>query len=211
MNGVSFDQIHSYRQLGIILGNPEIERPKGKTSYLEVPGRDGALDLSEAFGELRFNQRKVILPFKLRAEPEAAEQKISEVANLLSGKKLKITLDKDPQYYYLGRLEVEGKYQHPVCQIIITALCDPYKYKREVTEETFTVNGSLEINLSNDRMTTYPVVTTTNSMLITKDDITYSYGAVVGFMTQIPLVYGDNLLTITGNGNITLTYQEGSL
>ena len=211
MNGVSFDELHSYRQLRMILGNPEIERPKGKIIYLEIPGKDGALDLSEAFGELRFNRRKVILPFKLRAEPEAAEQKISEVANLLSGKKLKITLDKDPQYYYLGRLEVEGKYLHPVCQIIVTALCDPYKYKREVTEETFTVNGSLEVNLQNDRMTTYPVVTTTNSMLITKNDITYSYGAVNNFMTQIPLVFGDNLLTITGNGNITLTYQEGSL
>ena len=211
MNGVSFNQIHSSRQLGIILGNPEIERPKGKLSYLEIPGKDGALDLSEAFGELRFHQRKVILPFKLRADPNEAEQKISEVSNLLSGKKLKITLDKDPQYYYLGRLEVEGKYQHPVCQIIVTALCDPYKYKREVTEETFTVNGSLEINLPNDRMTTYPALTTTQSMLITKDDVTYSYGAVSNFITQIPLVFGDNLLTITGNGIVTFAYQEGSL
>lgn len=211
MNGVSFDLIHSYRQLGLILGNPEIERPKGKITYLDIPGKDGALDLSEAFGELRFNQRKVILPFKLRAEPEAAEQKISEVANLLSGKKVKITLDKDPEYYYLGRLEVEGKYQHPVCQIIVTALCDPYKYKSEVTEETFTVNGSLEVNLQNDRMTTYPGLSTTDSMLVTKDDITYSYGVVNNFMTQIPLVFGDNLLTITGNGNITFAYQEGSL
>lgn len=211
MNGVLFDQIHSYRQLGIILGNPEIERPKGKLTYLDIPGRDGALDLSEAFGELRFNQRKVILPFKLRADPNAAEQKISEVANLLSGKKVKIILDKDPEYYYLGRLEVEGKYQHQVCQIIVTALCDPYKYKRDMTEETFAINGSLEINLSNDRMTTYPVVTTTEPMLVTIDDITYSYGVVSNFMTQIPLVFGDNLLTITGNGTITFTYQEGSL
>lgn len=211
MNGVLFDQIHSYRQLGVILGNPEIERPKGKITYLDIPGKDGSLDLSEAFGELRFNQRKVILPFKMRAEPNAAEQKISEVANLLSGKKAKITLDKDPEYYYLGRLEVEGKYQNSVCQIIVTALCDPYKYKKEVTEEIFTVSGSLEVSLQNDRMTTYPVVTTTNSMLITKDDITYSYGVVSNFMTQIPLVFGDNLLTITGNGTITFAYQEGSL
>ena len=144
MNGVSFDLIHSYRQLGVILGNRDIERPKGKITNLDIPGKDGALDLSEAFGELRFNQRKVILPFKLRAEPEAAEQKISEVANLLSGKKVKITLDKDPEYYYLGRLEVEGKFLQPVCQIFVTALCDPYKYKREITEETLQLMAALK-------------------------------------------------------------------
>ena len=211
MNGVSFDELHSYRQLGMILGNPEIERPKARLSYLDIPGRDGALDLSEALGELRFEQRKITMPFRFLGTPAQAEEKISEIQNLLSGKKMNIFFDRDMGFYYQGRLLVEGKVQHPISQITITAFCDPYKYKRNLTEVTFDVTGSLEVILSNDRMTTYPVVTTTNPFLITKDETTYSFEAVSNLKTTIPLTFGDNMLTLTGTGTVTFRYQEGSL
>jgi len=211
MNGVSFDELHSYRQLGMILGNPDIERPKARLSYLEIPGRDGALDLSEALGELRFEQRKITMPFKYIGTPAQAEEKISEIQNLLSGKKMKISFDRDMGFYFYGRLLVEGKAQHPISQITITAYSEPYKYKRDVTEVSFDVTGSLEVILSNDRMTTYPVVTTTNPFLITKDETTYSYGAVSNLKATIPLTYGDNMLILTGIGTVNFRYQEGSL
>ena len=50
MNGVYFDDIHSYRDLNLIL-SPFTPTPAvPQTNLLQVPGRDGLLDLTEANG-----------------------------------------------------------------------------------------------------------------------------------------------------------------
>lgn len=46
--GVTFGNYHSYKAWGLKLKEIKIGLPEVKTSYVEVPGMNGSLDLTEA-------------------------------------------------------------------------------------------------------------------------------------------------------------------
>ena len=48
VTGVSFNGTHSYDDWGLKLKNVEIDLPEAKTVYVDVPGMNGSLDLTEA-------------------------------------------------------------------------------------------------------------------------------------------------------------------
>jgi phage-related protein len=51
--------------------------------------------------------------------------------NEIHGKRVKITIDDDPNYYYLGRVKVnEWESDKATATIVLTAEVEPYKYQR---------------------------------------------------------------------------------
>ena len=89
--------------------------------------------------------------------------------------------------------------------------CNPYKYKLHRTVINHAVASEKTIILSNSRQSVIPLITTSGSINITKDNKTYSIQTITGERTEIVLNEGKNLLTLNGNCNITFDYQEGSL
>jgi len=67
------------------------------------------------------------------------------------------------------------------------------------------------VDLTNERQTSYPTLTTEESCEITLDGITYSFGVISGAQTLMPLKEGLNELACAGNGEITFAWQEGAL
>lgn len=57
MKGVSFGDFHSYRDFSLILSQKTIGTPSPKTEAIDIPGGDGVLDLTEFFGEVKYNNR----------------------------------------------------------------------------------------------------------------------------------------------------------
>ena len=55
--GILFGNIHSFYDLNLILSAVDIEPAKPKTTYVDVPGGDGSLDLTEALGEVKYYDR----------------------------------------------------------------------------------------------------------------------------------------------------------
>lgn len=56
--GVTFGNYHSYKAWGLKLKEIKIGLPEVKTSYVEVPGMNGSLDLTEAtFGGVTYGMR----------------------------------------------------------------------------------------------------------------------------------------------------------
>ena len=138
--GVLFDNIHSFHDLNLIFAGAEIPPATPKENYIDVPGADSSLDLTEALGEVKYNDRSGC-KFTFTMNPdgdlsdEAFEAKKTEISNLLNGTVRKITLDKDPDYYYLGRCTVNGYAQNKkIKQFVISAKVKPYKYKQNETE-----------------------------------------------------------------------------
>lgn len=165
MQGILFDDIHSHRDLNLILSKEDRPPAKPKTNYIDIPGSDIPIDLTEANGEVRYNSRNFTFTFSFMGQDDSAwEAKRMEVSNLLNGKACKITLDKDPEFYWLGRCTVSKILSdRRKKQIVVTAKVHPYKYKHNETVATFDLSAEeSSAFLLNSRKTVCPVITCTN-------------------------------------------------
>lgn len=216
--GITFGDVHSYYDLNLILSGSEIPPAKPKTNFLDIPGADGSVDLTESLGEVKFYDRDCKFTFTMNPaedlSDEAFEEKKTEVSNALNGKRLKITLDKDDGYYYLGRCEVsEYLSDRRIRQIVVTAKVEPYKYKQGATGLTFELDGTeKEVVLKNSRMTTtLAVICWDGSITIEHRSTVYEFEEGIHKTSDIFLVEGNNYLYFKGTGLVSISYQEGEL
>ncbi len=212
--GVSFGDIHSFHDLNLILSEYEISPAEPKTSYIDIPGGDGSLDLTEAHGEVKYSDRDITFTFTVSPyDITPIEEKKTQIANALNGLRCKITLDKDAEYYYLGRVTVD-KHQRDkkIKKITISARVAPYKYKQDVTEVSVSLTESASLlSLYNGRKTVIPVVECTGSATIVFRDLTFSVGTGSQRVLNFYLTEGENQMLVSGNGTLTISYQEGEL
>ena len=126
---------------------------------------------------------------------------------------MRIVLDEDAEYYYVGRLTVSDpiKEMNVIDKITITADCEPYKYKINDTVVTQAVNGTSIIVLTNMRKRTVPIITSDATFTITFGGKSATVAAGTFTIPELELVAGENEVTVSGTGNITFTYQEGGL
>jgi len=136
------------------------------------------------------------------------------VKNALHGKKMRIILDDDPHFYYVGRLHV-SKFtnERNIGKITIEADCEPYKYKLEETVVSKAVAGTENISLVNSRKRAVPevVIATDDSIRIVFQGNIWDLGSGSFTLPELELVEGENIVTVTGTGNITFFWQEGAL
>lgn len=217
--GVYFDNIHSFNDLNLIFAGAEIPPATPKENYIAVPGADGSLDLTEALGEVKYNDRSGC-KFTFTMNPdgdlsdEAFEAKKTEISNLLNGTVRKITLDKDPDYYYLGRCTVNGYAQNKkIKQFVISAKVKPYKFKQTETVIPVELTGAEQtVILSNSRKAVCPLITCTNdNTVISFNNSTVTLSAGTHKILDLVLVEGANTVTVSGSGKIVFVYQEGDL
>jgi hypothetical protein len=132
--GTDFGGIHSHRDLNLIQQSVEVDPAEPKLNMVEIPGADGAVDMSEQpAGRVVFNTRKITWTYALYPG-ESWDAKHRQVSNVLNGRKCNITLDTDPEYYYVGRLSVtKHNIDNTLRQITIVAICQPYKLRQEQT------------------------------------------------------------------------------
>ena len=214
--GITFDDIHTFDDLNLVLSVcPDMPPAKPKTNYIDIPGADGSLDLTEVHGEVKFSDRENKYTFTMHpAETMTWEEKMSEVSNLLNGKRMKMTLDKDEEYYWDVRASVDSydsdKYLH---QIVISVKALPYKYRQDITKITVQLSGEPKnVNLMNGRKSVCPSIECSNSnTVITFGDATFNLSAGKHEILDILLMEGTNTLTVSGSGTVTFLYQEGDL
>lgn len=213
MKGVKFGGLHSFYEWGLILSEKEIGSPQPKTKIVDVEGADGVLDYTEAFGDVKYQNRQLSFKFhKANIVPDGFLALFSVVQNALHGKKLQVILDDDPAHYYLGRVTInEWKSNKRVGEIVIEVDAEPYKLKVAETVVTQAVTESAEITLTNSRKPVVPEITTTAAMTIVFGGYTAAVQAGTFRLPELQLQEGQNAVTVTGTGSITFAYREGSL
>ena len=213
MKGVKFGGLHSFYEWGLILSEKEIEPPKPKTKTVDVEGADGVLDYTEAFGDVKYQNRQLSFKFyKASIVPDGFLALFSVVQNALHGKKLQVILDDDPAHYYLGRVTInEWKSNKRLGEITIEVDADPYKYKVIETVVARAVTGSADIILTSSRKPVVPTITTNAAMTIAFGGYTAAVQAGTFRLPELQLQAGQNTVKVTGTGNITFSYREGSL
>ena len=139
----------------------------------------------------------------------------SSVKNALHGKKMRIILDDDPLFYYMGRLHVSNlTVDKAVGKLSIEVECEPYKYKLEKTVVRQAVNGSVDVNLTNLRKRAVPEVSIETDgaiQIVFQVGNVWDLGSGSYTLPELELSEGDNIVTVTGTGTVTFTYQEAGL
>lgn len=215
MNGVYFGEIHSFRDLNLILAPFAPTPATPQTNFLTVPGRDGHLDLTEANGEVKYNSREFLFTFTVApGDALTFDERASMVANALNGLRCRITLDRDPDFYWVGRCVVDKYTQDKnIGKIIVKATVDPYKLKQSLTVATFDLTeDEQEVTLVNGRMASVPSIECTDDgTTVVFGGTTHTLNARTSKILDIRFTEGSNVLKLSGNGTITLRWQEGAL
>lgn len=230
MQTVTFGTKNSYDDFGLILTDKNIGFPEPKLEEVDVIGADGVIDLSEVLNDdIKYKTRKLQFTFTVLKGNKCWASTVADVANYLHGKKLRIQMDFDPAYYYTGRCKINSfKTSKRLCTITIDAECEPYRLDINGNGEkwlwdTFsfqngfirvnavTVNGSLQVNLQNQRKIVSPTFTCSTAMTVTFDGVTYNLPKGKTQVLGIRLQYGTNYVTFKGNGTVKIEYQGGAL
>ena len=213
MSDIRFGTKWARADYGLIVAPYAIPMPEPQTNFVEIPGRDGALDLSEAFGTVRYADRTISLTLYARAPFDAL---ISSFAVDVHGRRMNVIFDRDPAYYFDARVTVEDVERHAgYCELSLECRARPYKMEHFDTTITVLPTGSATITLTNTRMPVVPVITVSAGMTLAftllGKDYTVNLSAGTHIIPSLVLMEGDTEIEITGTGRITFTYRKGAL
>lgn len=212
MKGITFGNLHSYYNLNLILNSKEIGSPEAKVEAIEIPGGHGVLDFTEFFGDVKYNNRTLTFEFSTIVPQSQFMALFSEVQNALHGKKMKIILDTDPEWFYFGRINVsEWRADKRIGLLTIECDCEPFKQSIYTTTVSKIVASNATIAIANDKMPSVPTITTNAEFLIDFGGYHDIYPAGTFTIPELELHEGTNQIYVEGNGSISFTYRKGRL
>ena len=211
MSYILFGSKSTKTDYGFIVAPYIIPMPTVQTSFVEIPGRDGMLDLTEGFGLVRYSDRAVALTLYAVAP---YEQTVSAFVNDVHGKRMELLFDRDASFYYIGRVSVDGLEKHDgYCTITVNVNAEPYKYKRTVT--TVTRTGNSTVTLANLRMPVVPEVTASAETTLVYQSggvpTTTVIAAGTHLVPTLLLEAGTKSVEVTTTGEVVFSYREGAL
>lgn len=215
---VLFGSVRSYDDLGLILTDVDIPVPEPKRTVVEVPGRDGVLDLTGALtSTVRYKNRKIKLTFTMADYQKRWISLFSEIVTQLHGRWFEAAISSDSGYYWDAFCTVDqAKCDRNKGTVVVALDAHPYKYRQTSTEYTVipATVGKL-VTCSNSRMPVVPEFYATGSgVSVSFGDITHTLAASeTESFPDIVFEEGDNELIITGSAAYTVTvrYREGKL
>ena len=213
MSDIRFGTKWAHADYGLIVAPYAIPMPEPQTNFVEIPGRDGALDLSEAFGTVRYTDR--IIPLTLYARTPF-DTLISVFAADVHGRRMNVIFDRDPTFYYDARITLEDVERHVgYCELSLKCRAKPYKLEHFETMITVLPTGSATVTLTNTLMPVVPTITVSAAMTLafTIAGVVHTSNLAAGshVVPSLVLLEGDTVIGITGTGRITFTYRKGAL
>ena len=229
--GVMFGEKHSYRDYGLILSEKDMGAPEPRTNMIDVPLRDGSIDMTDALTkDIKYKDRQIKLTFHFPGGKDKWADKMSELQNALTGKRMPLIFDDDISYYYDGRITVnEWQSVGSTGKIVVDITADPFKYDlissaAEWEWDTFDfetgiineggnieVNGTATVKIIGRRKRSYPIITASEAMTVTYDKETFNLKKGENKVYDIIFMEGENELTFKGTGTVSVDYIGGSL
>lgn len=243
-NGVEIEIIstgakyHTLNDWGLAVGNNNyIGHPEQETCYVNVPGADAFLDMSEALtGRPVYKSRAINVELGGIRERAAWDNAVSDIRNKIHGRECKIIFDNDIDHYWKGRIYVEefDRTRELGTMKLSIPSAEPYKYDLQSSAEewlwdTFSfehgvirtigiqsVNGELSISVPKGTMPAVPVFILSG---MASPEFTVSDGKGVFNMSngrnRFPKLKvceeHDVTLVFRGRGEVMIDYRGGSL
>lgn len=221
--------IYTYDTYGLILSKQEIGLPSVKTKFIDIEGRNGSIDMTDAFDEVFYGDRTLTFTFNIVSDIYAWDELKTRIASDLHGRRCRITIYSDSDIHYVGQVPFDlsdfyigrcmiDKYQSSkgLGTIVIKCICEPFKYgwekNKDITlgtteittvTETFKVDGlPMDIYFNTvDAESSYTTFKIDDGPEFALPKKSYGY-------YPIAIGNGQHTIQITGQGSASMTYQE---
>lgn len=191
-----------------------------KTSYVDVPGADGSVDLSTSLtgGVATYHNRELVATFECSdGDRLSREARIRAMVNALDGTRVDIELPDDPNHHINGRVHVAREYNDLAhCAVTVTAVCKPWKESNAETVITLTASTTKRTArlINNGRRASVPLLTVTGTsanLLLAYGSASKAFSAGTYKWPDLFLTPGAHELTYSGAGTLAITYREAVL
>lgn len=217
------------QDLGLALESKDIGLPSVQTKSVSIPLRDGDLDLTDVLSNrVHYGNRKIKM--NLNCVTDYPGEKMSDVANKLHGQRARIIFDDDLSFFYDGRLDMKSfKENRKGGEYVIEADCKPFKYTILSSADDWlwdpfdfdedyinelaniVVTTSKAITLIADKQVSYASITTDAQVTVTYGSKSVVCGIGTTTLYDFEFEPGENIITITGNATVTITYRGARL
>lgn len=232
-NSATINDKHTFYDYGLYVTNTNpVSPPEPKEQYLEVPGYNGMIDLSEALtGYVIYNNRTITLKLGGKKGMEQWPNFMSDFMRDVHGKRVKVIFDDDIGYYYIGRARVQTDYdrKYQIATFTVTINAEPYKLSIHDSMEEWlwdpfsfldgviqvysdiVVDGTKEMVLVGSEKPCIPLFIASNDMTILFEGKTYNLSEGINKLYEIVIIDKEYPITIIGNGTISISYRRGRL
>lgn len=228
--GVLIGEKHSFNDFGLVMTKKVISKAEPKLNLIEVPASSEMIDLSEAVsGGMTYNQRTISLEFQKSVEGVEQAALYSNILEYWNSSRVKIIFDDEISYYWSGRATAELTNEGRRVVVTVEAIVEPYKLDIQATDEDWlwdpfdfefgyitegkdvVVSGTRSVYVNGLTKRTYPTIISSAPMEVTFDGVTYPLKAGINAIYDLIIKQGENELTFTGNGVVTIQYRGGLL
>lgn len=200
---------------GLILSSWDIQYPKAKEIYVDIPMGDGDIDLTN-HGGIKYDMRKATFNFILVTPYSDREVALEKFSRSVHGLFHTVTIPDDLGYEYWGRLSIDSvKRGAMVTEIKMSALFRPYKLKKGITKSVYTVlaGQTNSATIVNNGREVIPTIRVTAELDLTVGSTTVTLSPNVDHRNTVATLYKkSNILVFknkgTANPTATITYQE---
>lgn len=194
--------------IGLIMTARDIGVPTIQTYTVDVPGRNGSLDLSEFLtGDIRYNNRALKFSFYIKGEREQLINSINEMM-LFHGQKVQIILDDYLNYHFIGRATIAYNDYKNYVEFEMSVDTEPFRYAIEKTSVKLTVSGSKAVTINNQGINVVPTIITTAEATVIKEGKRYTLGKGTFMLEDFMLKHGSNVIMLEGNSVVTFEFTE---
>lgn len=210
---------------------PLVNVPELNEEYIEIAGSNGALDYTEAFtGKPTFKNRTGSWEFVVMNGYQDWSVLYNYFLDNVHGKTFDIVLEDEPEYVYHGRIKVnEWRSEEHWSKIVFDYVLNPFRHMASTSASDwkwndltfdsdvytiyygkFNVAGETIRNIHNPTDTSKDLyVSLSGDMRIFWYGTTVELSSGSDINTGIQIGPGDNMITFTGNGTVTIMYDRG--
>jgi hypothetical protein len=205
-------KIHTGDDLGLIQEVKEIGNPTPQSYLVEVPGRNGLVNLTKGLtGNVTYSNRSLRFQYLASGTYEEVEETI-DLFNSLHGETFKIIDDDTPDYYYEGEATVTVTRKGILTTITLNLNANPFRERLALTNITTaltTADKTLAVN--NYGVVVQPTIIVDNTAKIVYKGNTYTLSAGTYKISDVELKTGYNSFIVSGSGNLTIQYREAKI
>ena len=212
---------------GMELLSVELGKAEVKTNTLEVPGRSGVLDLTEAVtGYPAYKNAKHKLTFDFKdGNYDAWVAKSSALKGKIHGRRLPVILGNDT-FYYDARVSVDtAKLNGLYSQIVVELDAEPYKlalksslddwewdsfnFEDDVIREYKDIAVPSELTVIGGVMPVGCIYHCSGSVSVEYEGVTCALPEGTSTVPDILITEGEHTMKFTGSGTVSVEYREG--
>lgn len=231
--GITIDGVHT-SEFGLELVSMTIPLPDVVENKINVLGMSGSIDLTEIYGYRTYNDRKGLkFVFTLNGSYDDLALQQQKLAAMVHGKKCKIIVDNDINYYYMARLEVEiVKDNNVFSNITLQGTAEPFKYEKYANNEDIewndvdfettifrdniidvSVNGETTVTITAGQQPVTPKILAVviDELQVYYDGVYYDLDTGIHIIPQIKIADEDVDLKFKGKGKVSIEYRGAYL